>query len=233
MTELVVFRDGRADDFHAQDWPTLQKPYIWWFHPVRAALVLGSTQKLDLVDVAACAERDVDVVQRRSGGGVVLLQPGNMVWLDVVLPSTHTRWRLDIGESAVWIGEVCARALTDMGCGPLQVHTGAMQHSPWSHVVCFTGRGAGEVFDAQGSKVVGISQRRTREWARFQCLISVVWDPETLLALLRPPHPRLSEIANAGSTLARNVSIDPSTFDADSIGAALIDALSAALDTED
>lgn len=237
MTVLEVFRDGRAGDFHAREWPTDHEPHIWWFHPVRAALVLGSTQTLDSVDIDACTERGIDIVQRRSGGGAVLLQPGGTVWIDVVLPSGHPRWRLDIGESAVWIGDVCATTLTRMGCGPMEIHTGAMQRSSWSSLVCFAGRGAGEVFDSQGSKVVGISQRRTRQWARFQCVISMAWDPDTLVQILRPPRPNLSEIATAGSTLTRisgttrTPSASSETLDGEVIGGAVVDSLRAALDS--
>ena len=35
-----------------------------------------------------------------------------------------------------------------------------------------------------GRKVVGISQRRSRDVARFQCLVHRVWDPQPLLDLL-------------------------------------------------
>lgn len=236
MTLLEIFREGRAGDFHARDWPSDHEPRIWWFHPIRAALVLGSTQTLESVDVEACAERDIDIVQRRSGGGAVLLQPGGTVWIDVLLPSDHPQWRLDIGDSALWIGEVCATTLSDMGCGPMEVHTGAMQRSPWSSLVCFAGRGAGEVFDARGSKVVGISQRRTRQWARFQCVISLAWDPETLIRILRPPRPTLSEISTAGSTLLRtpraegSSSAQSETLDGEVVGAAIVGALQAVLD---
>ena len=33
-------------------------------------------------------------------------------------------------------------------------------------------------------KLVGISQRRTREGARFQCIVHRTWDPVPLLGLL-------------------------------------------------
>ena len=46
-------------------------------------------------------------------------------------------------------------------------------------------------------KVVGISQRRTRRWARFQCAAYVRWDPAALVALLAGPRPSLGELADA------------------------------------
>ncbi len=224
MTVVEVFSDGRSGEFHHRDWPLDSEPRVWWFQPARPALVLGSTQKVELVDTDACARREIEIVQRRSGGGVVLLQPGNTVWIDVLLPAHHPQWRVDIGESALWIGKVGATALGELGCGPLWVHSGAMERTEWSSLVCFAGRGAGEVFDSHGSKVVGISQRRTRHWARFQCVVSLTWDPETLVSVLRPPRPTIEEIASAGSSL---------TVDAERAGSEIVSALVSTLDTAD
>jgi hypothetical protein len=52
-----------------------------------------------------------------------------------------------------------------------------MVRTEWSDRVCFAGIGPGEVLDAAGRKVVGISQRRTRGSARFQCAALGRWDP--------------------------------------------------------
>jgi lipoate-protein ligase A len=60
---------------------------------------------------------------------------------------------------------------------------GRLRQSNWSARVCFAGVGAGEV-TVEGRKVVGISQRRTRRAALFQCAVPVVWDPTRLLDLL-------------------------------------------------
>jgi lipoate-protein ligase A len=66
----------------------------------------------------------------------------------------------------------------------------------WSSLVCFSGLGPGEVH-ADGRKVVGISQRRTRRWARFQCAAYLHWDPAALVSLLVPPRPSAEELADA------------------------------------
>jgi lipoate-protein ligase A len=49
--------------------------------------------------------------------------------------------------------------------------------------VCFAGLAPREV-SWQGRKVVGISQRRTRVGARFQCALLHGWDPDPLLDVL-------------------------------------------------
>jgi hypothetical protein len=52
-----------------------------------------------------------------------------------------------------------------------------------------------------GAKVVGISQRRTRAAARFQCAALARWDPSGLLDLLAlSPDERV----RAGAELARS-----------------------------
>jgi hypothetical protein len=38
-------------------------------------------------------------------------------------------------------------------------------------------------------KVVGISQRRDRRGARFQCLAHLAWDPDVTLEVTRVPDP--------------------------------------------
>jgi hypothetical protein len=66
------------------------------------------------------------------------------------------------------------------------VHRGGLVTAPWSGLVCFAGLGAGEVTLGEGGpKVVGVSQRRTRAVARFQCAVLLRWDPARLLAAAR------------------------------------------------
>jgi lipoate-protein ligase A len=59
-----------------------------------------------------------------------------------------------------------------------------MVRTEWSELVCFAGLGPGEV-TVGGRKVVGISQRRTRDAARFQCVAYETWDADALGALAR------------------------------------------------
>jgi lipoate-protein ligase A len=71
-----------------------------------------------------------------------------------------------------------------------------MVRTAWSSLVCFSGLGPGEVH-AGGRKVVGISQRRTRGWARFQCAAYLRWDPDALVALLAEPRPPVAALTDA------------------------------------
>jgi lipoate---protein ligase len=159
--------------------------------PVDSALVLGSSQLESSVDLDACAVAGVDVVRRRSGGGAVLVEPGSVVWVDLVIATTDPLWSADVGRSTWWVGEAWADALRSAGHGPLEVWKGSMVRNALSSWVCFAGLGPGEVVETAGPKVVGISQRRTRHAALFQCACLVRWEPERLLELLAWPSEQL------------------------------------------
>jgi lipoate---protein ligase len=186
---------GPAAAFHARDVPDPPSRAVWWFDVERPALVLGSTQRDDVIDRTAVSLAGVDVVHRRSGGGAVLLLPDDVVWVDVVVPAGDELWDNDVGRAAHWLGEVWSRALTSCGVRGSQVHRGRLVTATWSSLVCFAGLGPGEVHVGR-CKVVGVSQRRTRRWARFQCALYRQWDPGALVELLASPRPRPEELAD-------------------------------------
>ena len=53
---------------------------------VRSCSVAPSSSRA--VDLEACAGAGVEVVRRRSGGGAVLVEPGSVVWVDVLVAAT-------------------------------------------------------------------------------------------------------------------------------------------------
>jgi lipoate-protein ligase A len=163
---------GTATEFHALDLPAERG--VWVFDVERPALVLGSTQPPVHVD-------GIEVVRRRSGGGAVFLAPGGTLWVDVVVPRGDDLWDDDVGRATYWLGDAWAAAIGDGAT----VHRGPMVRTPWSDAVCFAGLGPGEV-TIEGRKVVGISQRRTRAAARFQCVSYEVWDPSPVADLVGP-----------------------------------------------
>ena len=174
---------GDAAAFHARLLPADGLRHVWRLDVDRPALVLGSAQPEEHVDAGAAAAAGVDVVRRRSGGGAVLLVPGRVLWIDVVIPRDDPLWDDDVGRAFHWLGAAWAEALRDLGVAA-ESWTGAMQRSPLSDRVCFAGLGPGEV-TVDGRKVVGLSQRRTRDGARFQCAALADWDPGLLADLLR------------------------------------------------
>lgn len=148
----------------------------------RPALVLGSTQPDAVVDPAALGAAEVELVRRRSGGGAVLLVPGDSLWVDVVLPRSDPLWDDDVGRATWWLGRAWAAALGDLGLRAT-VHEAGLVATRWSPLVCFAGWGPGEVA-LGGRKAVGVASRRTRAGARFQCGLGRTWDPGRLLDLL-------------------------------------------------
>ena len=122
-------------------------------------LVLGGNQPREILDDEVVAS--MRVLRRRGGGGLVVLQPGD-VWIDWWIPANDPRWHADVRVSSItagrWWREPLVRRIEDE---PV-VHEGALEGEPALRVVCFAGRGPGEVF-VDGRKAVGLTQWRVRE----------------------------------------------------------------------
>lgn len=224
MTTWAVERAvGSAAAFHARPLPEPAVRLVAVHEVDRPALVLGSTQDPAAADAAACAAAGVEVVRRRSGGGAVLLDPGQVLWVDVILPRGDPLWDDDVGRAAAWVGRawVAAVAAADPAADMPVVHEGALVRTPWSDLVCFAGLGPGEVVRG-GRKVLGVSQRRTRAGARFQCACALGWDPARLAGLLALPATDQARLAADLTEVARPVAAS---------APALIAALLAALPT--
>lgn len=148
--------------------------------PAEAAIVVGSTQALP-------PPGPLPVVRRRGGGGAVVVVPGELVWIDVVIPRADPLWDDDVGRAFFWLGEVWWAALTALGVEGAEVHEGGVVCTPWCRAVCFSGLGPGETTVGE-RKAVGMSQRRTREAALFQSALLRRWDPSAYVhALDLPP----------------------------------------------
>ena len=136
----------------------------------RPALVLGSTQGLETADKSRAAAAGAEILRRRSGGGAVLLRPGSQVWVDFFIPASDPLWSDDVARAAHWVGELWSEVIGPFVAEPISVHSGRLVADRWGRLVCFAGSGPGEVF-AGGLKVVGVSQRRSRQRARLQTTV--------------------------------------------------------------
>jgi lipoate---protein ligase len=157
-------------------------------HPT---VVLGSTQSSEVVNTARATESGVAVVRRRGGGGAVLLRPGDHLWIEAWIPRGDPLWEADVAVAAEWVGAWWRDALGAKGddTGELVVHHGRAVPGPYGDLVCFSGRGPGEVFLAD-RKVMGISQWRSREGSLFHTCAYAHWDPGPLIDLLDIGSPR-------------------------------------------
>ena len=201
---LLHKREGTAEELHHNVLPVERG--VWLLTPTRPAIVLGSSQKDEDVDHAFCAANGIDVVRRRSGGGAVYVHPAESLWIDIVVPCGDALWNDDIGKSMWWIGDWWVALLADAGVVSAQVHRGAFERNDWSDIVCFAGKGSGEVFPQEShaqQKIVGISQRRTRDYARFQCIAYFQWDAALHAAML----PGLAKDVDRIATLATPVPV--------------------------
>ncbi len=187
MPWLLRDWSGTAGDFHSLDLPGERA--VWVCRPVAPVLVLGSGQPAVDVDHEAARAAGVEVVRRRSGGGVVWVHPDDTLWVDLTIGRDDPLWREDVSSSMLWLGESLVEAVAALGLTGTTVHRGPFDPGPWGRTVCFAGAAPGEVMRGD-AKVAGLSQRRGRRGARFQCLVHRRWHPDAWVGFLRDPAAR-------------------------------------------
>jgi lipoate-protein ligase A len=158
------------------------------------ALILGRAQKLGPRELAQAQRLRLEVVRRPSGGGALVVEPGQQVWVDLFLATGSEGWDPDVRRQACWAGEMWGAAVEMAGCGPAVVWRGPMSGGRWSKAACFAGTGPGEVL-VGGRKVTGISQRRTSHGVLIQTACLLRWDPSTLGEILGAPASELEPSA--------------------------------------
>lgn len=156
-----------SDLFKSDEWPR-GTPRLARIHTVEGpGLVLGSSQRTGTADERRAASLGVEVLRRRSGGGAVLLRPGRQVWADFFVAAGDPLWHDDVIRAADWVGRLWSSVVAPFAAAPCSVHTGRLVADRWGTLVCFAGTGPGEVL-VGGRKVVGVSQRRSRDQVRIQ-----------------------------------------------------------------
>ena len=87
-----------------------------------------------------------------------------------------------------------------LGTGVYVVHEGRAEPGRHGALVCFSGKGPGEVFVGD-RKVMGVSQWRGREGALFHTCAYTHWDPRPLVELLNvagsSPEELVADLAGA------------------------------------
>ena len=175
------------------------KPTIWIIEPKDSCLVLGKSQRgKPFLDLSYLEEQGINLTVRQSGGGAVLVSPSDMLWVDIFVPERSKFWIGDIAKASVWIGGIWRDALKllDVECSLFE---GKFSRSAVSDLICFAGKGPGELF-VGGKKILGISQRRSKSGTRFQCALIINWKPEHMIAAYSSaPIPNLEKlISSAG-----------------------------------
>ncbi len=162
-------------------------PALRWYTTPTLALVLGTGQRPDAADHAACAAAGISIHRRSSGGTAVLMTP-NFVMLDIVLPTGHPLYTSDVTESYRWLGNVWVATLDLLGLSAqlltiAEARADAQTLDDLTRCACFGGRSPYEVV-VSARKLVGFSQVRRRQGALLQAGLYTTWSPRQLPALL-------------------------------------------------
>ena len=183
---------GTAADFHAMELP--YERALWWCNVETPTLILGSSQSLDDLNQKSADESGVLVSRRRSGGGAVFVHPSDSVWIDITISRDDPLWKDDVAQSMLWLGELFVEALSPWVHA--EVFRDTFSNGIDGRVVCFASSSPGEVF-VGANKLVGISQRRGRDGARFQCVLYRHWRPSEWSQILASSdvRSRVAEIA--------------------------------------
>lgn len=165
----VIRRRGPAQALHQSN-TDLTDPTIITYDLTHPAVVLGSTQPIDVLDHDAVNAAGLHVARRRSGGGYVVLIPGEFLWVDVILPRQDVRSVDDVEQATWWLGSAWKSWLIDLDmAGEWTMRDRGVSDPELGRLVCFAAAGPGELF-LDGQKVIGISQHRNKYRARFQCM---------------------------------------------------------------
>lgn len=147
--ELYDYAELRSLEVPAMFVPCITSP----------VLVLGGSQSSDVLNLGSL--EGLTVRRRRGGGGLVFLQPGD-IWVDWWIPASDQRWSRDVYVSSLRCGYDWHAVLLPRVKGQLNVHEGSLEGETAHRVICFAGKGPGEVF-VDGRKAVGVTQWRVRE----------------------------------------------------------------------
>ncbi len=194
----IETRLDTADRLHMK-WPPpelMHSRVVAFSNVSHAAVVLGSTQRLKIAghiesagiswnELADGSCREIEVISRSSGGGAVYVAPAEQLWVDFWLPKDDMWFDSDILRSSVWVGNIWAKALNSIGVQDIRIHEGRLIPGEWGSLVCFASTGPGEVFYGT-RKVVGISQRRTRDGIWFQTMAPLRWEPGKWIPCMLP-----------------------------------------------
>lgn len=170
-------------------------PILYWSMADPSGLVLGFSQKQEVLNATELARQPLPIYHRRAGGTAVLVGP-TLLDLDVILPGKHPLVLPDIVESYRWFGEAWVAALLKLGIQTRTVPLAearaqqALRKQPETRAyesllnrACYGSISPYEVVAGQ-RKVVGLDMIRRRTGSLLQAGVLLQWDTTTLARLL-------------------------------------------------
>lgn len=197
----------------AGELPAVEGRSVVLTQPTDSAVVFGSSQRPDSQQTSRCESAGFTVARRMSGGGGVVIVPGEVVWVDLFVPVDDPLYDRDVRSGSSWVGRLWLDTFTSLGMDAslLAVHRGGLVESQWSKLSCFTGLGPGEVTYA-GRKIMGLSQRRTRDGAWYFSLVYRSFDAARDAQLLAASAEDVTGLETALRDQIKTVDADSSTI---------------------
>ena len=166
-----------------------RRPALRWYAPRAEALVIGNGQKPRIANFEVCADRDIAIYRRTSGGTAVFVN-ADLLSLDVALPASHPLATSDVVDAYRWMGELWQQALVALGAAKARAlpveearRQPALAHDDPLRLACYGTLSPWEVV-AGKRKLVGLCQVRRRPGALYQVGIYRHFAPRALGDLL-------------------------------------------------
>lgn len=186
--ELILDRHRPGAQNMALDVALLERarPTVRLYGWEPGCVSLGYTQAPNEVDQAAIARHGFDLVERPTGGGAIYHAPSEVTYC-VVLPTDHPGLPNDLFASYKFMAEGVRRALDELGLDASYREAKGGKDS-----FCYL-RAAGVAIVAEGRKVSGGAQRRTKLAVLQHGTVLVENDPALLAELFHEDEDRIRQ----------------------------------------